>query len=175
MRFVRRCIASLFVLALHGLPLEAQDRRYTPEELRAIGKALVDSLTRQYGLVADSARNADVKGILGALQRRAGYQEQIVPYVITHRDDFNAAALPGGYVIVYDRTLEVCRQAAKQSARGDAEAEDRTYRRLLAAILSHELAHHTLGHPRGGALRGDTPAAEREAIRQALAAAGLRG
>ena len=144
----------------------AQERRYPPEELRAIGKALVDSLIRQYGVVTDSARNADVKTILTSLQRRAGYQEQLTTYVINNREDFNAAAVAGGYVVVFDRTLEVCRQAARQSARGDAQAEERTYRRLLAAILSHELAHHTLGHTRGGYLRGGNPASEREASRQ---------
>lgn len=154
----------------HSSAQQSGERRFTADELRAMGKVYMDSVIRVDGLSPNVARTQEVKEIVAQLQRRSGYEQPITCYLLNKKDDLNAFALPGGYIGIYEGTLDVFRQVAKQSARGDTVEENRLYRGFLAATLSHELAHHTLGHTRGRLRMADSMA-ERQANRERESAA----
>src|SRR5262249_12114016 len=119
-----------------------------PEELRTLGKAIMDSIIRQDGRVTDPALNQDVRSIMDALLRRAGFEEAGTGYVINKPNEGNAPALPGGAIYISDGALNFVRRAAQQAAKGDTGQENRSYHGMVAAVLAHELAHQTLGHTR---------------------------
>lgn len=108
--------------------------RITDEEESRIGKRLELAIARdrsyagKWDLPADVQKyGAYVSGLVKHLakgQRRAGITYRIH---LAHRSEFNAAALPGGVLLVHTGALE-----GSDAVHDEAE---------LAAVLGHEIAH----------------------------------
>ena len=126
-------------------PLAAQARSYNAGTARAIGQAVVDEEIKEYGRVTNAAWDKDITEILGKLQRAAGYPDLKIDFVVTGNDELNAAAVPGGQMIINAGLMtQFARMTAGQGATPEAQHE--LFMSYVAAVLSHELAHITLGH-----------------------------
>jgi predicted Zn-dependent protease len=119
--------------------------RATPAELRAIGERVVQRQIAIYGRVDNSLWNRDVGMLLNELTTAAGVPRSAVQFVIVNDSDFNATALPGGFLIVNAGLLRVNSQLAALQFATDSARRQR-YLAFTAAVLGHELAHQTLGH-----------------------------
>lgn len=115
----------------------------SPNELAAMGMRTRNEILAEAGHHPDPNLQRRVLEVLRNLEQAIGDPSLDLTIDVLAGDDFQAAVIPGGFVVVGGgtvRTLEYLaqqEQAARPSARADA---------MLAAILAHELAHHSLGH-----------------------------
>jgi predicted Zn-dependent protease len=132
------CIAS-------PMPARAQGRLYSPIEAAAVGRAVLDAQVARYGRVRNANWDQDIAFILTKLERATGYPASRVGYVVVGNDDVNAAAIPGGSLIVNAGLMRFLHTLASEAGRTPQQQRNQ-FRAFLAAVLSHEIAHITLGH-----------------------------
>lgn len=112
--------------------------------LRAQGQAIFDDWIAASGRATDSVWQARLDSMMRRLSTATGIQRLELAYAIVNDADVNAAALPGGFIVVNRGMLNF---VDSLSAR-DTSNSDRAGRAtgMLASVLAHELAHVTLGH-----------------------------
>src|SRR5690242_9700150 len=138
-------IALLLVLTASPQTMIGQARPYTPAEAGAIGRAVVDQLTRQYGLVSNPTWNRDVASVLEKLRGSSGYPGLQIRYTVVGNAEVNAQAVPGGSLVLNAGMMQFLSKLARSSNK-TPQAQSAQFTAYLAAVLSHELAHITLGH-----------------------------
>lgn len=118
------------VLLLGALPVAARGA-VTPAEELEVGRQVAASLEARHGRLNDARRLQRVTQVGRRLEAAAGRKQGSISFRLLDADDFNALALPGGFVYVTRGLVDRVRN------------EDE-----LAAALAHELAHIVLGHTR---------------------------
>ncbi|MDZ7632103.1 MAG: M48 family metallopeptidase [Gemmatimonadaceae bacterium] len=112
--------------------------------LRKRGQAIVDDWISTSGRFRDSVWTPRIDSMVRRLTIATGVPALEPTWVLLNDASVNAAALPGGFVVVFRGMLDFVDSAA---ARTSPPAE-RSLRAtgMLASVIAHELAHVTLGH-----------------------------
>lgn len=132
MRPSRLLVVAVWLLAAR-LPVAAQDSIWTqrtdPQSEVALGRQVAQEVEKQHSLAGDETLQQRVRRVGSALV--AAMPERMYPYEfkVLAVADFNAFALPGGFVYVHEGLLAQVRS-------DDA----------LAFIMAHEIAHASHRH-----------------------------
>ena len=132
------CVASPMSAA-------AQSRLYSPTEAAAVGRAILDAQFARYGRVRNPNWDQEITLVITKLQHATGYPALRVEYVVVGNNDVNAAAIPGGSLIVNAGLMRFLRTLAGEAGR-TPQQQSNQFKAFLAAVLSHEIGHITLGH-----------------------------
>jgi Zn-dependent protease with chaperone function len=136
--------AACAVVSATASPAAAQVATpgYTAAE---IGTAVVSAEIARYGRVSDAAWDREISMVLSKIAPATGYPGLAVRYVVVGNRDVNAAAIPGGFIIINAGLVRILDTLAL--SQGSSIAARQSLRSAyLAAVLSHEIAHITLGH-----------------------------
>lgn len=149
---MHRALGALVAMGLAATAVEAQqrlapsDNMMTQQQLRDITDQVLADRVRRFGRDTDAQRRADIGGIIQAVQRTVGYDTHPLKWEIIMDSSLNAAAIPGGGMLVNVGLSLYCDQYAAGKAGTDATRKRRVYMGCLAAVIGHEFGHLELGH-----------------------------
>lgn len=152
-RFLRP--AAFLAVLLAGLPslgaaqqqlVSNADNMMTVSQLREIADAVIADRVRRYGRDTDPQRRQDIGGVINAVQRTVGYDTHPLKWEIVMDSSLNAAAIPGGGMLINVGLSLYCDGYGRANAQGNAERQRRLYLGCLAAVIGHEFGHLELGH-----------------------------
>src|SRR5690606_20428131 len=152
-RFLRP--AAFLAVLLAGLPslgaaqqqlVSNADNMMTVSQLREIADAVIADRVRRYGRDTDPQRRQDIGGVINAVQRTVGYDTHPLKWEIVMDSSLNAAAIPGGGMLINVGLSLYCDGYGRTNAEGNAERQRRLYLGCLAAVIGHEFGHLELGH-----------------------------
>jgi len=134
-------------IALGVVPTAAatQARPFGPGEASAAGEAVLSAQIARYGRITNTAWDQIISTVLFRLQPATGLPGLRVGYVVVGNSEANAAAVPGGKLLVNGGLLSLLQDLAAKATNSPAARRERLTA-FLAAVLSHEIAHLTLGH-----------------------------
>ena len=122
------------------------DNMSSVEELRAIADQVLADRVRRFGRDTNAQRRQDIGGVIEAVQRTVGYDTHPLKWEIVMDSSLNAAAIPGGGMLIHVGLSLYCDQYAGTKAGTDATRKRRVYLGCLAAVIGHEFGHLELGH-----------------------------
>lgn len=146
---------ALVAALLAGLPqasaaqqqlVSNRDNMMTVTELRSIADQVLADRVRRYGRDTDPQRRQDVGNVINAVQRTVGYDTHPLKWEIVMDSSLNAAAIPGGGMLIHVGLPLYCDNYANGKAQGNSERKRRVYLGCLAAVIGHEFGHLELGH-----------------------------
>lgn len=152
---------ALFVLACSAQSSDAQAAKRTPPstggrsstksvadplEQRKLGQQLMNEELRKYGIVSDSASNADVASVLDKLTNVLAQPGLRVKWAISANPEANAKAITGDYMLINAGILSLCDSIARARSKSSGVDVRSLYLGGLAAVIGHELSHLALGH-----------------------------
>lgn len=149
---MNRALGALVAIGLASAALEAQqnlsasDNMMTQQQLRDITDQVLADRVRRFGRDTDPQRRADIGGIIQAVQRTVGYDTHPLKWEIIMDSSLNAAAIPGGGMLINVGLSLYCDQYAAGKSGTDATRKRRLYMGCLAAVIGHEFGHLELGH-----------------------------
>lgn len=126
--------------------LSARDNMMTDQQLRDITDQVLADRVRRFGRDTDPTRRADIGGIIQAVQRTVGYDTHPLKWEIIMDSSLNAAAIPGGGMLINVGLSLYCNEYSGTKAPSDATAKRRAYMGCMAAVIGHEFGHLELGH-----------------------------
>src|ERR1051325_6898803 len=141
--------AAMAFAQLTSSPSSRQGSAYerpTVEQLRAMGAAYVRHLVDSVGEAKDPEARKDITALLGKLRVAAGIPAQDFHWVLINDSSVNAAAIPGGQLVINIGLVDMARAVASSQFPNDTACRHRRFVGFLGAVLGHEIAHHTLGH-----------------------------
>ncbi len=134
--FVVLCAVGLWGCATTEFNVATRERDlmfYSTDREVAIGDSLAQQMDREYKLVMDPEREERLQRVGGRIAAVADRQEILYRFRVIEdkKDDdvVNAVSLPGGYVYVFKKLMDI------------ADTDDE-----LAAVLAHEVAHIVARH-----------------------------
>jgi predicted Zn-dependent protease len=149
---LHRALGAFLLVGLTTSVVEAQqnltstDNMMSVQQLRDITDQVLADRVRRFGRDTDPARRADIGGIINAVQRTVGYDAHPLKWEIVMDSSLNAAAIPGGGMIIHVGLALYCDQYGARKAPNDATAKRRAYMGCMAAVIGHEFGHLELGH-----------------------------
>lgn len=127
---------------LHAQPTAA----VSTVELRALGRSVLDRQIAESGRDLNPRWRKDVATIIDSLRSAAAYRAHPLVWDITGDSSLNAAALPGGVMLVNVGLPLFCTELGAFKAPADDALARRIYIGCLAAVVGHEFGHLALGH-----------------------------
>jgi predicted Zn-dependent protease len=118
----------------------------TLAETRQIATNYIAASVRRYGRDTVTARRRDIENIITALNRTVGYDTHPLQWEIVMDSSMNAAAIPGGGMLIHVGLPLFCESYAAKKTPADATAQRRNYLACIAAVVGHEFGHLELGH-----------------------------
>jgi predicted Zn-dependent protease len=118
---------------------------YSPTELRELGKGALDDIVAREGRDTNPRWRRDVGTVIDSIRSAAEYRDHPVTWEIIGDSSVNAAALPGGFMIVNVGLPLFCDEYSRAGTTATA-AKNRRYMGCLSAVIGHEFAHLALGH-----------------------------
>lgn len=150
---LQRALSAFLLIGLSTTVVEAQqnltsntDNMMSVQQLRDITDQVLADRVRRFGRDTDPQRRADIGGIINAVQRTVGYDTHPLKWEIVMDSSLNAAAIPGGGMIIHVGLALYCDQYGTRKAPNDAAAKRRVYMGCMAAVIGHEFGHLELGH-----------------------------
>jgi predicted Zn-dependent protease len=154
-RPVRRLLLAVSAALLTGADLHAQAAASSAvlrARLERFGDAMADSMTARFGPSRDPGVTDDVQLVMKRLLAQSGLAPSRVAWRVLGSEQVNAAALPGGRIVVFEGLVRFAREAARRSNDPGRPERDR-YLGLLASALAHELGHVAYGHADSAAVQ----------------------
>lgn len=151
MPFIRYlALLTVGLIAWEAAPAHAQTAsRFnpsSPEELRDLGRSILAEQVSSTGRDLNPTWRKDVSMIIDSVRNAAAYRAHPVVWDIISDSSLNAAALPGGVMLINVGLPLFCTELGNSTAPGDADAARRAYIGCLAAVVGHEFGHLALGH-----------------------------
>ncbi len=149
---MRRALGALVAMGIAASSVSAQqnlsarDNMMSDQQLRDITDQVLADRVRRFGRDTDPQRRADIGGIIQAVQRTVSYDTHPLKWEIIMDSSLNAAAIPGGGMLINVGLSLYCNEYASTKAPSDATAKRRAYMGCMAAVIGHEFGHLELGH-----------------------------
>jgi predicted Zn-dependent protease len=161
---VTTTIASAQQASRTPRPAAAAPRRYSAEERRAAGEAILKHEIEIYGLVEEPAWQRAISDILGRLRFGTADPTLELRPAVLGNPEINASAVPGGVMIINAGLLAWLDSLGRLEVPGNTAGQGQRSRAYLAAVLAHETAHITLHHTDQiiDAMRRQLPLASRD-------------
>jgi metalloendopeptidase OMA1, mitochondrial len=140
-----RSLLAVVVVGTTPVTVAAQGRPFGPGEAGAAGEALIAAEVTRYGRIRNAEWDQDISSVLAKIEQAVGYPALRVGHVVVGNPEPNAAAVPGGSILVNVGLLRLLRDLAVGGIATSGPQHER-FTASLAAVLSHEVAHITLGH-----------------------------
>lgn len=118
----------------------------SPSELRDLGRSLLAEYVAETGRDLNPVWRRDVAMILDSVKTAANYTAHPVTWDIISDSSMNAAALPGGVMVINVGLPIFCTEVGESRGRGSAAAARRAYVGCMAAVIGHEFGHLALAH-----------------------------
>ena len=136
------------LLALGSSAAAAQENfaPSSPSQLRELGRSLLAETVSEDGRDLNPRWRRDVAMVIDSVRSAAAYEAHPVTWEITSDSSVNAAALPGGVMIVNVGLPLFCEGMGRATGGGVASVAQRKYIGCLAAVIGHEFGHLALGH-----------------------------
>ncbi len=115
-------------------------------EVRAIADAVIADRVRRFGRDTVTQRRQDIGNIINAINRTVGYDTHPLKWEIVMDSSMNAAAIPGGGMLIHVGLPIFCESYAEKKSPADQTARRRNYLACIAAVVGHEFGHLELGH-----------------------------
>ncbi len=149
---MHRALGALVAMGIATTAVSAQqnlspsDNMMSSQQLRDITDQVLADRVRRFGRDTDPQRRADVGNVIQAVQRTVGYDTHPLKWELINDSSFNAAAIPGGGMLVHVGIPLYCTDYAGTRAPSDSTRKRRLYMGCLAAVIGHEFGHLELGH-----------------------------